>query len=72
VRSSSLGTGGKIKCIWNFMMKCHGMRTLTNELHGVDRLEKPQIEQFRKNFPTFYGTQRFITMLTRALHQSLS
>jgi hypothetical protein len=28
--------------------------------------------QLDKKFPTFYGTQRFITMFTRAHHQSLS
>jgi hypothetical protein len=35
-------------------------------------LEKPPIVQPRKNFPGFYGTQRFITVFTRALHWSLS
>jgi hypothetical protein len=27
---------------------------------------------FLENFPTFYGTLRFITVLTRALHRFLS
>jgi hypothetical protein len=35
-------------------------------------LEKLPIVQLLKNFPTFYGTRRFITALTRALHWSLS
>jgi hypothetical protein len=35
-------------------------------------LEKPPIVQPLKNFPAFYGTRRFITMFTRALHWSLS
>ena len=35
-------------------------------------LEPPPILQLLKNFPTFYGTRRFITMFTRALHLSLS
>jgi hypothetical protein len=35
-------------------------------------LEKPPIVQPLKNFPTFYGTRRFITVFTRALHWSLS
>jgi hypothetical protein len=35
-------------------------------------LEKSPVSQLLENFPTFYGTQRFITMLTRALHRSLS
>jgi hypothetical protein len=35
-------------------------------------LEKLSIVQPLKNFPAFYGTRRFITALTRALHWSLS
>jgi hypothetical protein len=34
-------------------------------------LGKPPIVQLLKNFPEFYGTQNFITVLTRALHRSL-
>jgi hypothetical protein len=34
-------------------------------------LEKPPIVQPLKNFPAFYGTRRFITAFTRALHWSL-
>jgi hypothetical protein len=35
-------------------------------------LEKLSIVQLLKSFPSFYGTRRFITLLTRALHWSLS
>jgi hypothetical protein len=35
-------------------------------------LEKPPGMQPLKNFPAFYGTRRFITVFTRALHRSLS
>jgi hypothetical protein len=35
-------------------------------------LEKPPVVQLLKNFPAFYGTRRFITVFTRALHWSLS
>jgi hypothetical protein len=35
-------------------------------------LEKPPVTQLFKNFWTFYGTQRFITVFTRAHHWSLS
>jgi hypothetical protein len=35
-------------------------------------LEKPPILQLLKNFPAFYGTRRFITVFTRALHWSRS
>jgi hypothetical protein len=31
-------------------------------------LEKPPIVELPKNFPAFYGTRRFITVFTRALH----
>jgi hypothetical protein len=37
-----------------------------------DLLEKLSIVQLLKNFPAFYGTWKFITMFTRALHWSLS
>jgi hypothetical protein len=32
----------------------------------------PPVVQPLKNFPTFYGTRRFITVFTRVLHWSLS
>jgi hypothetical protein len=35
-------------------------------------LEKRLIVQSLKNFPAFYGTRRFITVFTIALHWSLS
>jgi hypothetical protein len=35
-------------------------------------LEKLSVLQLLKNFPPFYGTRRFITVFTRALHWSLS
>jgi hypothetical protein len=35
-------------------------------------LEKQPVEQLLKNSPTFYGTRRFITVFTRALHCSLT
>jgi hypothetical protein len=35
-------------------------------------LDKPPVVQPIKNFPTFYGTVRFITVFTRALHCSIS
>jgi hypothetical protein len=35
-------------------------------------LEKLSILQLLKNIPSFYGTRRFITVFTRALHWSLS
>jgi hypothetical protein len=33
-------------------------------------LEKPPVVQLLKNFPTFYGTRRLITVFDRALHWS--
>jgi hypothetical protein len=35
-------------------------------------LEKPPVTQLLKNFPTFYGIRRFITVFTGALHWCLS
>jgi hypothetical protein len=35
-------------------------------------LEEPPIVQLLKNFPAFYGTRRFITVLTEDLHWPLS
>jgi hypothetical protein len=35
-------------------------------------LGKPPIVQLLKNFLAFYGTRRFLTVLTSALHWSLS
>jgi hypothetical protein len=41
-----------------------------NYLHGVESFLRRR--QLLKNFPTFYGTRRFITMWKRALHWPLS
>jgi sulfur relay (sulfurtransferase) DsrC/TusE family protein len=35
-------------------------------------LEKLTVTQLVKKFPTFYGSQRFITMFTKACHWSLA
>jgi hypothetical protein len=35
-------------------------------------LETPPVVQLLENFPAFYGTQRFITVLTKDLHWSPS
>jgi hypothetical protein len=35
-------------------------------------LEKLPVVQLLKNFLAFYGTRKFITVFTRALHWSLS
>jgi hypothetical protein len=35
-------------------------------------LMKPPVSEILRNFPTFYGTWRFIIMFTRTLHWSLS
>jgi hypothetical protein len=41
--------------------------------HGAEPfLRSCQLYSHSKNFPAFYGTQRFITVFTRALHCSLS
>jgi hypothetical protein len=45
-----------------------GMYTAWN----IVLLEKPPVIQPVRKFPSFYGTQRFITMLTKASHWTLS
>jgi hypothetical protein len=44
-----------------------GIHVLTNSR----LLEKPTVAQLLKNFPTFYGTRRLITVFTRARHWSI-
>jgi hypothetical protein len=55
-----LSTG---KMLWS---SCSGIRS------NLLLLEKPPVAQLLKNFATFYGTRRFITVFTRAQHRSLS
>jgi hypothetical protein len=43
-----------------------------HSLMELSPFEKRPIVRLLKNFPAFYGTRRFITMFTRALHRSLS
>jgi hypothetical protein len=45
---------------------------LTYSLVELTFIEKPPVVQPLKNFLPFYGTRRFITVFTRALHWSLS
>jgi hypothetical protein len=54
----------KTYCIYKFSLLTHSWSWVL--------LEKPPIVQLLKNFPAFYGTRRFITLFTRALHLSLS
>jgi hypothetical protein len=54
-----------------FLLARSPLRLLTYSRSWV-LLEKPVIAQLFKNFPAFYGTRRFNTVFTRALHWSLS
>jgi hypothetical protein len=47
------------------------IHSLTHSLMDSARFEKPPKVQPLKNFPGFYGTRRFITVSTRALHWSI-
>jgi hypothetical protein len=73
--------------VWSSVLLSSHQFTLTQEFPNISwhqevyyltyswssaLLEKLPIVQPLKNFPTFYGTRRFITALTRALHWSLS
>jgi hypothetical protein len=46
----------------------HLSTTLLTYLRSWALLEEPPILQLLKNFPAFYGTRRFNTVFTRALH----
>jgi hypothetical protein len=46
---------------------CKVFFSLSHSLTELTLLETPPIVQLLKNFPAFYGTQRFITVFTRAL-----
>jgi hypothetical protein len=45
--------------------------TMVSHSRSWALLEKPLIVQLLKDFPEFYGTWRFITVFTKALHWSL-
>jgi hypothetical protein len=53
---------------WN--LKQENVDNALDFTHSWSRalLEKPPIVQQLKNFPAFYGTRRYITVFTRALH----
>jgi hypothetical protein len=56
---------------FKFMINCWLTHSLTHSRSWA-LLQKLSIVQLLKNFPAFYGIRRFITVLTRALHWSLS
>jgi hypothetical protein len=58
-----------------FMAYCvikHRNNSSVTYLRSWAPLEKPPTVQPPKNLPAFYGTRRFITVFTRALHWFLS
>jgi hypothetical protein len=67
---------GRTRCDQRKTVKLHFViRTLNpNQLTPWSSalLENPPFVHLLKNFPRFYGTRRFITVITRALHWSLS
>jgi hypothetical protein len=50
----------------------HRLQVFENRMLDRVLLEKIIVSQLVKKFPAFFGTQRFITMFTRACHWSLS
>jgi hypothetical protein len=58
----------RMSCTWS----SHRNRSPTSSSWSWALFEKPPIVQLLNNFPAFYGTRRFITVFTRALHWSLS
>jgi hypothetical protein len=59
--------------IWlrNLITTFAGLLDLFTHSWSRALLEKPPIVQLLKNFPAFYGTRKFTTVSTRALHSSL-
>jgi hypothetical protein len=66
--------GTHLSFLWEYLLSFVVGMILTNLLSPWSwaLLEKPSVMQLLKNFPTYYGTWRFITVFTRALHRSLS
>jgi hypothetical protein len=62
---------GRVTLVTLKALKISAVESLTHSWSWA-LLEKPPIVQLLKNFPTFYGTRRFINVFTRALHWSLS
>jgi hypothetical protein len=60
-----------IQIISMILIFCCVDGTLRAHSWSLARLEKPTVELL-KNFPAFYGTQKFITVFTGALLRSLS
>jgi len=58
--------------IFNFLYPLAPIRFLLRTPRSRILLEKLTVNQPAKKFITFYGTQRFITVFTRARHWSLS
>jgi hypothetical protein len=58
------------QCEFRGVPLCYLLSKLTS--CGWVPLQKPPVLQLLRNFEEFYGTQRFITVFTRALHRSLS
>jgi hypothetical protein len=84
-KCKSLGSGYErnVAGTWNpqFARDCfisfseiHGEESLTHSFSHVAEpfLRSRQIVQLLKNFTAFYGTRKFIAVLIRALHWSLS
>jgi hypothetical protein len=65
IYNSSFACRPTIRCCVKEILTSHFM-----ELRAL--LEKPPVVQLFKNVPALYGTRRFITVFTRALHWSLS
>jgi hypothetical protein len=58
--------------IKNWIKSTHSLTHSLTHSWSYGHFEKLPIVQLLKNFPAFYGSRRFITVFTRALHWSLS
>jgi hypothetical protein len=63
------GVGGGL---WSGFTEPHERDRYEGGGRRLALLEKPPVVQLLKNFPTLYGTRKFITMFRRTLHWSVS
>jgi hypothetical protein len=66
----------KFKCVYDFQINLICMRMCAYSHSptpwGSVFIEKSIVTQLFKKFPAFYGIQRFITVFTKAHHETLS
>jgi hypothetical protein len=72
ISNSVFASGFRTEILSAYLVSLFSLYTSSSYSWNWTLTEKPPIGQLLKNFPAFYGTRWFITVLTRALHRSLS